>query len=59
MKMDKKEIEAFEKYAKETSNFLNLLSKMIIWLAKRTLPFHEFEDFVKEFGLQAKGDDNG
>ena len=59
MNMDKKEKESIEKAFKEYAKALNVLSKMVIWLAKRVLPYHVFDDFVEEFNLQAKGDDNG
>ena len=50
--MDKKEREALEKYAEETSKCINQLIKMIIWIIKRVLPLHEYEDFMKEFSIK-------
>lgn len=52
--MDKRDIEALDKFTKEVTKAINISFKMIIWLAKRLLPFHEFEDFTKEFTINIK-----
>lgn len=44
----------YQKAFEQMGKVINQIYEMILWIAKRTLSMHEFEEFSKEFSKSKK-----
>lgn len=50
----------YQKAFEQTGKVINQMYEMLLWIAKRTLSAHEFEEFTKEFsGSKKDGEQDG
>lgn len=49
----------YQKAFEQTGKVINQIYEMLLWIAKRTLSMHEFEEFSKEFSGSKKDGEQG